>query len=125
MRAERKFKELQEAGEEIPEDIAKTLYDLGSDLAPGKTIWEDLAGSAPVAAGGVPANARAATGGAWAPPAGVAVGGKGEPNSFNKLRAKRMRAERAAKEALGRGEPIPADAIATINELGGTLPTEA
>ncbi len=45
MRAERKFKELQAAGEEIPEDIAKTLYDLGSDLAPGGTIWATLAGA--------------------------------------------------------------------------------
>jgi len=126
MRAERKFKELQASGEDVPEDVAKTLYDLGSDLAPGGSIWASLAGSAAPAAGApAAANARAATGGAWAPPAGVAVGGKGEPNSFNKLRARRMRAERAARDAVKRGEPVPADAIATINQLGGTLPPEA
>ncbi len=48
---------------------------------------------------------------------------KGDPNSLQKLRAKRMRAERKAKEALANGEAIPADVLATIQELGGTVPT--
>lgn len=125
MRAERKAKELLEAGEPIPDDIAQTLYELGSDMAPNGTIWETLAATGGGGAGngaGAPAAARAAAGGAWAPPPGVAVGQKGEPNSFNKLRAKRMRAERAAREALARGEAIPPDVLATINELGGTVP---
>ncbi|MGD9933846.1 MAG: NADH-quinone oxidoreductase subunit I [Dehalococcoidia bacterium] len=126
MRAERKLKELQAAGEEIPEDITKTLYDLGSDLAPGGSIWATLAGAGGDGGGGaaVPA-AAGASGGAWAPPAGVEVGGKGDANSMSKLRAKRMRAERKAKEALAAGEAIPADVLATIQELGGTVPTEA
>ncbi|MCA9830452.1 MAG: NADH-quinone oxidoreductase subunit I [Dehalococcoidia bacterium] len=127
MRAERKFKELQAAGEEIPEDVAKTLYDLGSDLAPGGAIWATLAGAGGGGGGGgaaVAATAGSSDGG-WAPPAGVEVGGKGDPNSLSKLRAKRMRAERKAKEALAAGEAIPTDVLATIQELGGTVPTEA
>ena len=39
--------------------------------------------------------------------------------------ARRMRAERTAKEALARGEAIPEDVLATINELGGTVPESA
>jgi hypothetical protein len=36
-----------------------------------------------------------------------------------------MRAERTARDSVKRGEPIPADVLATINELGGTMPAEA
>jgi hypothetical protein len=36
-----------------------------------------------------------------------------------------MRAERKAKEALARGETIPEDVVATIKELGGTVPESA
>src|SRR6185312_563132 len=46
MRAERTFNTLTAAGEPIPDDVAKTLYDLGSDLAPGGTIWATLGGGA-------------------------------------------------------------------------------
>jgi len=128
MRAERQFKELSAAGEPIPDEIAKSLYDLGSDLAPGGSIWASLAGQGGGAAAPVAAAAgggTAAAGGAWTPPPGVDVGGKGEPNSAEKLRAKRMRAERKAREALAAGEPIPDDIIATIKELGGTVPEKA
>ena len=34
-----------------------------------------------------------------------------------------MKAERAAREHVEKGEPIPEDIVATITELGGTLPT--
>ncbi len=125
MRAERKFKELQAAGEEIPEDIAKTLYDLGSDLAPGGSIWASMApaaGAAP-AAGGVAA--PAAEDGKMVFPPGIGIGPKGDPNSYEKVRARRMRAERKAREALANGEPIPEDVAATIRELGGTVPENA
>jgi hypothetical protein len=55
----------------------------------------------------------------------VAVGAKGEANSLEKLRARRMRAERNAKAALARGEAIPEDVLATIRELGGAIPESA
>ncbi|HSE46133.1 MAG TPA: hypothetical protein VLA89_12475, partial [Gemmatimonadales bacterium] len=129
MRAERKLKELQEAGEPVPDDVAQALYDLGSDLAPGGSIWEKELGEsagAPAAVGAAPAgDGAAAQSGAWAPPASVAVGAKGEANSVEKLRARRMRAERKAREALARGEAIPEDVVATIKELGGTVPESA
>ena len=125
MRAERKFHELTEAGEPIPEDIAKTLYELGSDLAPGGSIWATLApagggGGAAPAAGGIAPDADG-----WVPPPGMGTGPKGDPNSYEKVRARRMRAERKAKEALERGEPIPEDVLATIKELGGKIPEGA
>ena len=207
MRAERQSKELTAAGEPIPEEMAKTLYDLGSDLAPGGSIWATLAG--PAGGGGAaaaprspapcpmarmrfppgigdwrqgrpqlagegprppharrtqaspnckpPANPspttsprrsttsaatsrpRAASGprstlAAAAPPRpaaaagkpefppGIGIGPKGDANSPEKVRARRMRAERKAKEALEAGQEIPADVLATINELGGTVP---
>ncbi len=128
MRAERKFKELTDAGEAIPGDVAQVLYETGSDSAPGGSIWEkELAGSG----GGAPAMAAPAAAGApadgddWTPPAGVAVGAKGEANSLEKLRARRMRAERGARAAVARGEAIPADVLATLTELGGDLPESA
>ncbi|QFG03229.1 NuoI/complex I 23 kDa subunit family protein [Tepidiforma bonchosmolovskayae] len=126
MRAERQFKELTEKGEPIPEELAKTLYELGSDLAPGGSIWQTLAaqggGGAAAAAPAAGGAAGAAKSGAWTPPPGVGTGPKGDPNSFEKVRARRMRAERRAREALAKGEPIPEDVIQTIKELGGTLP---
>lgn len=128
MRAERQFKELTEKGEPIPEELAKTLYELGSDLAPGGSIWQTLAAQGGGAAAAAPAAgsaAGAAKGGAWTPPPGVGTGPKGDPNSFEKVRARRMRAERRAREALAKGEPIPEDVIQTIKELGGTLPEGA
>lgn len=124
MRAERQFKELTDKSEPIPDEMAKTLYDLGSDLAPGGSIWSTMAPAATGApAAGGAATAVAATDDDWHPPAGVEVGGKGEPNSLEKLRARRMRAERKAREAVEKGEAIPADVLATINELGGNVPT--
>ncbi|MBE0610823.1 MAG: NADH-quinone oxidoreductase subunit I [Dehalococcoidia bacterium] len=124
MRAERKFYELTAAGEAIPDDIAKTLYDLGSDLAPGGSIWATLGGGG----GG---GAAAPTGGiapdadGWVPPPGLGIGPKGDPNSYEKVRARRMRAERKAKEAIEKGEAIPDDVLATIKELGGNVPEGA
>ena len=127
MRAERQFKELTSKGEPIPDEMAKTLYDTGSDLAPGGSIWATLAGAGGGDAddGGASGGVAVAAGGAWRPPAGIDVGGKGEPNSLSKLRAKRMRAERKAAEAQQNGEAIPDDVLATIKELGGTVPPGA
>jgi formate hydrogenlyase subunit 6/NADH:ubiquinone oxidoreductase subunit I len=120
MRAERRFKELSEAGEPIPDDVAQTLYDLGSDLAPNGTIWEKLNATS----GGAGAGATVSGTKPEFPP-GIGTGPKGDPNSPEKVRARRMRAERAAKAALEAGQPIPPDVLATIEQLGGTVPTGA
>ncbi len=125
MRAERQFKELTAAGEPIPEEMAQTLYDLGSDLAPNGTIWETLGGGssgggAAPAAGGIAPDADG-----WTPPPGYGTGPKGDPNSYEKVRARRMRAERKAAEAVAAGQPIPDDVLATIKELNGKIPEGA
>ena len=123
MRAERQFKELTAKGEPIPEEMTKTLFDLGSDLAPGGSIWASLAGASTAsAAGPSTGSATGSDDGDWKPPAGLEVGAKGDANSLSKLRARRMRAERAAQEALAKGETIPESVLATIRELGGTTP---
>jgi hypothetical protein len=121
MRAERKFNELTAAGEAIPDDVATTLHDLGSDLAPGGSIWASLAGSsgggaAPAASGSAP------DADGWVPPPGFGTGPKGDPNSYEKVRARRMRAEKKAAEAVAKGEAVPDDILATIKELNGKLP---
>ena len=125
MRAERKFNELTAAGEAIPDDIAKTLFDLGSDFAPGGSIWATLAGAGGSAAAPGAMGAAGASEGQMVFPPGIGVGPKGDPNSYEKVRARRMRAERKAKEAIAAGEPVPADVAATITELGGTVPGKA
>ena len=121
MRAERQFKELSEKGEAIPDEMRQALYDLGSDLAPGGSIWASLAGAG---GGGAPpavAAAPAAADGAMAFPPGIGTGPKGDPNSYEKVRARRMRAERNAREALEKGETIPAEVMATLTELGSPM----
>jgi hypothetical protein len=123
MRAERKLKELTAAAEAVPDDVAQTLYDLGSDLAPQGSIWASLAGAA---SAGAPAAPAAAPGGdGWTPPPGIGTGPKGDPNSLEKVRARRIRAERKAAEALAAGQLIPEDVLATIRELGGRVPEKA
>jgi len=127
MRAERKFKELSAANEAIPDDIGQTLYDLGSDLAPGGSIWSKLvaeSGGAEADESAVAVAAAPADGQMVFPP-GIGIGSKGDPNSYEKVRARRMRAERKAKESLAAGEPVPADVMATIKELGGEVPGAA
>jgi formate hydrogenlyase subunit 6/NADH:ubiquinone oxidoreductase subunit I len=122
MRAERKFKELTEAGEPIPDDVAQTLYDLGSDLAPNGSIWATLGGSAGGAGAPPSASGPEPDADGWVPPPGYGTGPKGDPNSYEKVRARRMRAEKKAAEAVAKGEAIPEDILATIKELNGKVP---
>src|SRR5690606_20779832 len=103
MRAERKFKELEAAGEPIPDDVAKTLYDMGSDLAPGGSIWGSLVGAGGGSAATPSAGGTAPDSDGWVPPPGYGTGPKGDPNSYEKVRARRMRAERKAREAVEKG----------------------
>ena len=123
MRAERKFNELTAANEAIPDDVATTLHDLGSDLAPGGSIWASLAGSggggAAVAAAG-PTSGTMPDGSMRFPP-GVGDGPKGDPNSPEKVRARRMRAERKFNELTAANEPIPDDIATTLHDLGSDL----
>ena len=109
MRAERVAREHIEKGEEVPAELLQTLNDTESAL------YKEITGNDPAPAGAAPATAPAA--------APAAEGAAGDPNSPRKLRARRMRAERAAREHVERGEAIPEDIVATITELGGTLPT--
>ncbi|MEO9256690.1 MAG: hypothetical protein ABI305_14230, partial [Tepidiformaceae bacterium] len=87
---------------------------------PNGTIWETLA-PPPGASAGAPVAAAAQP----EFPPGIGIGPKGDANSPEKVRARRMRAERAAKAALAAGQEIPADALAIIQELGGTVPEGA
>jgi hypothetical protein len=110
----------------VPDDIAQTLYDLGSDLAPNGTIWATLA---PAAGGGGAAAAAAAgplTGanpdGTMRFPPGVGTGDKGDPNSPEKVRARRMRAERKFKELTDAAEAIPDDVAQTSTRRAATWP---
>ena len=109
MRAERSAREHLEKGEEVPPELLQTLNDTESDL------YKEITGNDPTPAGAAPAAAPVAA-------ATATEGAQGDPNSPRKLRARRMRAERAAREHVERGEAIPEDVVATITELGGTLP---
>ncbi|GAB4331538.1 MAG: hypothetical protein Kow0010_16950 [Dehalococcoidia bacterium] len=108
MRAEREARALLDAGQAVPADLLERLRESGSQM------YKEITGKDP---GEAAAAAPAAS-------TGTAVAGQaGDPNSPQKLRARRMRAERAAREYVQRGEEIPADILATIKELGGTIPT--
>jgi hypothetical protein len=105
MRAEKDAKAAQDAGQPIPAEVMEILVATGSDMAPAPA-----AGAAPAAA---------------AAPAVTLTDAEGNPLSPNKVRAKRMRAEKDAKEHLAKGEAIPAELVATIQQLGGEVPTSA
>ncbi|MBK7330292.1 MAG: hypothetical protein IPI85_14805 [Dehalococcoidia bacterium] len=94
MRAERQFKELTAAGEPIPEEMAKTLYDLGSDLAPGGPIWVALAGAAGGGGGGGAPLTGLMPDGSMRFPPGVGDGPKGDPNSAEKVKGQAPRVTR-------------------------------
>lgn len=108
MRAEREARALLDAGQTVPDDLLERLRETESEM------YKQITGKDP---GEAATAAPAASAGAA--PAGQA----GDPNSPRKLRARRMKAERAAREYVQRGEEIPADILATITELGGTIPT--
>ena len=108
MRAERSAREHLERGEEVPVETLQALNETASEL------YEEITGNDPSGAAAAPT----------APPAAPAeAGAQGEPNSPRKLRARRMKAERTAKEHLERGEAIPDDLLATLAELDGKIPT--
>jgi ferredoxin len=100
MRAERDAKAALDAGQEIPAEIMAALAETGSDMASEE---------AKVAV------ATAAT--AAAPAAADAEGG----DSPRKQRARRMKAERAAREAIASGEPVPGDVVATLASFDITV----
>jgi NADH-quinone oxidoreductase subunit I len=106
MKAEREAKEAQDAGEPIPQDVMEILVATGSEMAPAEA--KQAAAAAPAAA-----------------PAPQLTDAEGNPLSERKIRARRMKAERAAKEHLARGEEIPADVRETIEMTGGTVPDSA
>lgn len=107
MKAERAARGHLDKGEAVPDELLRALNDTESAL------YKEITGNDPAPAGSAPAAAPAAT---------PAAGGQGDPNSPRKLRARRMKAERAAREHLARGEAVPAEVAAAIAELGGTMP---
>jgi NADH-quinone oxidoreductase subunit I len=100
MKAERAAKEALDAGQEIPEDVMATLIQTGSEMAPADAVAAAQAAAAAATAGG-----------------GDDEGGL----SDRKLRARRMRASRQAKEAIAAGEPVPDDVAAILAEFNITV----
>jgi NADH-quinone oxidoreductase subunit I len=91
-----------------PEARNRALQAAGSEFSV-RIEWPPRVAQArgPAAAAGAP--------GAEAP--------RGDPNSEQKMRARRMKAERAIKEAQARGEPPPPEAVAML-ERGGRIEVE-
>jgi NADH-quinone oxidoreductase subunit I len=102
MRAERQAKEYTDKGEAVPAEILAAI-ELYRNMKPGEAAPAEGAGAA----------AGAAVRRGEFPP-GIGIGPKGDPNSPEKVRARRMRAERKAKEATAAGEPIPEDVVQTL-----------
>ena len=107
MKAERAARGHLDKGEAVPDELLRALNDTESAL------YKEITGNDPAPAGAADAAA---------PAAAPAAGGQGDPNSPRKLRARRMKAERAAREHLARGEAVPAEVAAAIAELGGAMP---
>ncbi|MDZ7728819.1 MAG: NADH-quinone oxidoreductase subunit I [Dehalococcoidia bacterium] len=112
IKAERTAKEAQDNGEAIPDDVMQMLIATGSELAPQ-----------PAGGGGAPAAEAAPAGPDTSHP--ELQDAEGNPLSENKIRAKRMKAEKQAKEHLASGEAIPDELQALITAAGGTVPTSA
>ena len=111
MKAEREARAEREAGEVSAEALA-ALRRYGSEL------YTEITGE-PVPPPGTPPPAPAA--GAAAAPAAAPAGDVGDPNSPRKVRARRMKSERTAREHLGKGEAVPDDVLRTLNDTESAL----
>ncbi|HCV00583.1 MAG TPA: hypothetical protein DGL25_05215 [Dehalococcoidia bacterium] len=111
MRAERTAREHIDQGSEVPPEVIQALNETESD------VYREITGNDPAPTGSESSVA------ASAPASAPAEGAQGDPNSPRKLRARRMKAERTAREHIAKGEAIPEEIAATITELGGTLPS--
>ncbi len=94
MRAERAIKEAEAAGQPPPAEAVAVIE-------AGGRVGEAAEEAAPAAAAGAPDGAP-----------------RGDPNSDQKMRARRMRAEKAAKEAEAAGQPVPAEVQAMLASGG-------
>lgn len=110
MKAEREARAEREAGEVSAEAIA-ALRRYGSEL------YTEITGE-PVPPPGTPPPAPAA---GAAPAAAAPAGDVGDPNSPRKVRARRMKAERTAREHIGKGEAVPDDVLRTLNDTESAL----
>ncbi|MCC6386835.1 MAG: NADH-quinone oxidoreductase subunit I, partial [Dehalococcoidia bacterium] len=114
MRAEREAKAYTDRGEPVPAEIqaAVTKY---RNMKPGQPA---TAGGAAAGGGGtgVLLTGTKEDGSMRFPP-GVGDGPKGDPNSAEKVRARRMRAERKFNELTAAGEAIPDDVAKTLYDL--------
>ena len=107
MRAERTAREHIEKSEEVPTELMAILRDTESSM------YAELGGTeSPQVAENETSNADNST-----------ENSEGNANSPRKLRARRMRAEKEARELLAQGEPIPEELVERIKSLDGTVPT--
>ena len=107
MRAERTAREHIEKSEEVPTELMAILRDTESSM------YAELGGTeSPQVAENETSNADNST-----------ENSEGNANSPRKLRARRMRAEKEARELLAQGEPIPEELVEQIKSLDGTVPT--
>ena len=107
MRAERTAREHIEKSEEVPTELMAILRDTESSM------YAELGGTeSPQVAENKTSNADTST-----------ENSEGNANSPRKLRARRMRAEKEARELLAQGEPIPEELVEQIKSLDGTVPS--
>ena len=107
MRAERTAREHIEKSEEVPTELMAILRDTESSM------YAELGGTeSPQVTETETSNVDNTTGNS-----------EGNANSPRKLRARRMRAEKEARELLAQGEPIPEELVEQIKSLDGTVPS--
>ena len=107
MRAERTAREHIEKSEEIPAELMAILRGTESPM------YIELGGTeSPQVSENETSDAAKTT-----------ENPEGNADSPRKLRARRMRAEKEARELLAQGEPIPEKLVEQIKSLDGTVPT--
>ena len=107
MRAEKEAREHIEKNKEVPAELMTILRDTESP------IYTELGGTE------TPQVLETGT----SKPDIAAENPEGNTDSPRKLRARRMRAEKEARELLNQGEPIPEELVEQIKSLDGTIPT--
>jgi NADH-quinone oxidoreductase subunit I len=100
MRAERDAQALLDQGQEITAELMAILAETDSDMGTAEAKAAVASAAAAPAAGAAPAEAG---------------------DSPRKQRARRMKAERAAREALAAGEEVPTDVLATLTSFNVTI----
>ena len=116
MKAEREAKALLEKNEEVSQEL---LYVLGRTES---TLYKEITGE------DAPTTPVSSSTTAVEPSPSSSNSDAGDPNSPRKIRARRMRAERTAREHIEKSEEVPTELMAILRdtessmyaELGGT-----